>query len=106
MSILHEKSVFLKSLTVKGEFDFEGYLNENPSLQIFYFFDMISKIYSESIESININTSIFPLEKLVYLFVQIFKRLEIKQKIILLSLSKELWSNILNVWSLWIIHRE
>ncbi len=74
ISILNEKSVFLKSNHAKkGGFDFEKYLNKHTSLQLFYFFDMISKIYSESIDSIN--TEIFPLEKLVYLFVQIFKKL-------------------------------
>ncbi len=74
ISILNEKSVFLKSNNAKkGGFDFEKILNKNTSLQLFYFFDMISKIYSESIDSIN--TEIFPLEKLVYLFVQIFKKL-------------------------------
>jgi hypothetical protein len=47
MSILNEKSVFLKNVAAKkGVFDFEKYLNDNQQLQIFYFFDMISKIYS------------------------------------------------------------
>ncbi len=105
LSILNQKSVFLKSSLVnENGFDFENLLNQNRSLQLFYFFDMISKIYSENIESIN--TAIFPLEKLVFLFVQIFQKLEIKQKVILLSLSKELWSNIFNIWSLWITHND
>jgi uncharacterized protein with ATP-grasp and redox domains len=56
MAILNQKSVFLKSTLVqgKGGFNFEGFLNEHSDLQIFYFFDMISKIYSESISTENL----------------------------------------------------
>ena len=44
---------------------------------------MITKLYGESI-----NTDVLPLEKIVFLFVYIFKNLKMKEKIILLSLSK------------------
>lgn len=47
ISILNEKSIFLKNgQPKKVNFDFEKFLNENRELQVFYFFDMISKIYS------------------------------------------------------------
>ena len=59
MAILKEKSVFFK-YNIKSysnlnnqnkSINFEQYLNDNPNLQIFYFFDMISKIYADTIDT-------------------------------------------------------
>lgn len=65
--ILNEKSQLMKNNSVNNQsFDFEKYLNENLDLQRFYFFDMITKIYSGNLESIHIDTKILPLSNIVY----------------------------------------